>query len=376
MDDSRIERDIRTALEEEASRYDPPGDLAHRTVAASREAPTPSWRERWLARRDARSAGGRVTGYPKWAYAAGAAAVLAAMFVVGRATTRPTFPPTAVLRDEAVLRGEPQAAKTGRGAGPAPLAQNESTGSQSAGGGVAAAPDAIAPPVPGGGGSAFPPQVIRTADVEIKVKDGGFERAWDRADQIARSLGGFVTDSSTETIRSKLARGTVTMRIPADKLETALDELARVGSVVRLSRSGNDVSGQIVDVEARLRALQAHEAQLLELMGKAQNVSETLEIRTRLNDVRMQIEQTQAQQQYLKNQVAMATVRATIYEPDAVPEDVRPAGRLGVAWDNAREATVTIMAGVLVTLGYLAPIALLAVIAWALVALVRRRRAV
>jgi chromosome segregation ATPase len=175
-------------------------------------------------------------------------------------------------------------------------------------------------------------------------------------------------------LHEKLARGFLTARVPADKLEQALAEFRKLGVMARLNTSGNDVSGALADYDARLNAARGEEAQLLDLLKQAKAVSDLIEIRGRLTNVRSEIESLQSQKGALQNQVDMASIQATLYEPNAAPEEVHPAGRVGQAWAKAADAAATMLAGFILAAGFLAPLVALGLLAWLIVWLTRRRR--
>ena len=75
--------------------------------------------------------------------------------------------------------------------------------------------------------------------------------------------------------------------------------------------SSADVTGQIVDLDARIRNLKASETALVGYISKATRVSDVLDIETRLSDVRGQIEQLTAQKAGLDDQVSYATLAVT-----------------------------------------------------------------
>ena len=172
-----------------------------------------------------------------------------------------------------------------------------------------------------------------------------------------------------------LERGTVVMRIPANKLEAALADLRELGKVVTTSTTAEDVSAQIVDIDARVRTLEAEELQLVELLRRASGVSQTLEVRDRLNAVRQEIESYKAQKEFYANQVEYSTINATLFESGADDPDDPGDGILLDAWRTALRAGLTIVAGALVVLGGLVPLAAIGLAAWFAIRAYRRRRA-
>jgi hypothetical protein len=229
------------------------------------------------------------------------------------------------------------------------------------------------PPVVPSRPGQFPPKIVRTAELEVQVRN--FERAWAAANALASRHGGFVTSSSTEQSGDELDRGNITLRIPATKLDAALGDLRELGKVTRESSTGQDVSAQIVDIDARRRVLEAEELQLVDLLRRASGVSQILEVRDRLNGVRQEIESLAAQKKVLDEQVEYSTVNATIFEKGAEPADDDNGGVIPEAWRTAVRVGLTVVAGTLVVLGGLIPLVALGAGVWAAVRLARRRRA-
>ncbi len=212
-------------------------------------------------------------------------------------------------------------------------------------------PQAPLPPLPG-------TKVIKNASVHIEVKKGSFQDKFSKAGTIAESLGGFVTNSSVSKVEDKVALGDITIRVPADKYQAALSQLKELGEVTDESSSSQDVSREFVDLEARERHLRTQEAFLLRLIGEATNVSEMIAIQQQLSNVQLQLEQILGQLQYLRDQTSYSTITAHIFEPDAAPGP-EPKG-IGKAWAEAIAAFKTVISGLIVALGWVAPFALLA----------------
>lgn len=380
-----LEREIRRALEAKALEVDVPDDLAARTLAAAREANAPRLRERLRGWRDARSVGARVTGYPRWLYAGAAAAAAVGLYALGSVVTMqpgPTPMPGPAAFEQLQRGGGEAAELPATGGGAVTSAETAATTAtediaavrgRSSAGAAQAGPDIapIEPPAPGRPGS-FPPKIVRTADLEVEVRN--FDRAWDAAMNLASRHDGFVTNSNTEQINGKLGRGTLTMRVPATKLDAALRDLRRFGKLVRMSSSGADVSAQLVDLDARTRALEAEELQLLELLKRASGVSQVLEVRDRLNAVRQEIESLKAQKELYEDQVAYSTINATLFESGAEPDEEPGDGIIIQSWRTALRAGLVIVGGALVVLGGLVPLAALGLGTWSVVRVIRRRR--
>lgn len=216
-------------------------------------------------------------------------------------------------------------------------------------------------------------QIIRTAELRIELKKGGFREAFQRAMFLAGAHQGFVVDSSSERGGNDLASGSVVLRVPTDQFDAARKDLASLGEVESEQVKGQDVGAELVDLDARLRNLRAQEESLRSLMEKAANVPETMQVQQNLFGVRSQIEQLAAQEARLKDAVAMATIRVTLAEAGAalLANEPEPTG-LAAAFAKAVDGAVAVVSALVISVGYLFPLAVLLGVAYLLFRLARR----
>lgn len=106
----------------------------------------------------------------------------------------------------------------------------------------------------------------------------------------------------------------LTVRIPAEKLEEFVDQVSAVSNIVSSNKTVEDVTLQYVATESQIKALEAEEASLLELLEKAENMSDLLTIKSRLTEVRAELEKIKTTQNIYDNQVDYGTVYVTISE--------------------------------------------------------------
>ena len=254
-----------------------------------------------------------------------------------------------------------------------------------ASGQAAGAPVPQIAPVPPGGtgtGTVAPtgPRIVRNADIAVRVGKGRFGPAFDRVASIAAANGGYVTSSTTSTSggsgRSAPPRsGQLTVRLPSERFDDTRRALGQLGTVEQESLRGEDVSGQLVDQDARLRSLQAQEDSLRTLLSKATGVSDVLQVQNALFAVRQQIEQLQAQQTQLDQSATLATIQVSVYEPGASPigqPEPLPATGLAHDLDRARDGAVAVLGGMIVVLGWLVPVAAVGGLVWGGLRLRRR----
>ena len=112
--------------------------------------------------------------------------------------------------------------------------------------------------------------------------------------------------SSYSSYRHRSAN--LTIRIPADKLDAFVGQVKDTSNVVSYNESQDDVTLTYVSTESRIKALETEQERLLELLSKAENMSDLLEIEARLTDVRYELENVTSQLLVLANKVDYATV--------------------------------------------------------------------
>lgn len=156
-------------------------------------------------------------------------------------------------------------------------------------------------------------KIIRTGNLEVEVKKGSFDAATTRLSTIATSAGGFVSASETSALDDR-PRGSVTLRVPADKFDQVVGEVSKVGDVTAVNTSSQDVSGEYTDLVARLKALQGEREQITLVLGRAESIPDILSVRDRLSVVQGEIEQLQGRQTLLDDQTALSTLTVSLTE--------------------------------------------------------------
>lgn len=233
-------------------------------------------------------------------------------------------------------------------------------------GGGALSADAVGAPLPQGIGA---PRIIKTATVEIEVPKGRFDSAFSKVPTIAAALGGFVSSSTSSQAdqddTQRQAAGSVVLRVPAEQFESARTQLIALGELRRQELKGDDVSAQLTDLDARLRNLRSQEEAIRLLMTKTKTIGETIEVQRQLGAVREQIEQLAAEQARLGDAVALSTITLHLSEPGAVAStEADEPSPIAEAFRTAVTGAQNVLAGVIVTVGYLLPLALLLAAGW------------
>ena len=104
------------------------------------------------------------------------------------------------------------------------------------------------------------------------------------------------------------------IRIPAENLDALVNQVKGASNVTIYNESVEDVTLTYVDMETRIKVLETERDRLLELMEKAETMSDLLEIEARLTQVRSNLESINSQLKVLQNQVSYATVELYIQQ--------------------------------------------------------------
>jgi hypothetical protein len=205
----------------------------------------------------------------------------------------------------------------GRGNGPLTAAPSTAqrvprsvldSGTTAGGTGTTEQPDAVVPPLP-----TAPNRVVKTGELDLQVGKGQVSATLNRLAALAAAEHGYIADSHTAEA-GPAPSGQVTMRVPVQRFEDAVHQARTIAGtkVLGLQTSGEDVTGKYVDLQARIRALQATRSTYLTILSKATTIGETLSVQQRITDVQTEIEQLQGQLRVLGNASAMSTLTVTV----------------------------------------------------------------
>ena len=167
------------------------------------------------------------------------------------------------------------------------------------------------------------PMILRTAQITLVTQN--LDKARAGMDQVVKRYSGYVGDLTISAPTDGARKLTANLRVPAAQLDAAIAELKTLGRVESESQSGQDVTAQYVDLEARLSNARKTEQRLIELLGqRTGKLSDVLEVETELSRVREEIERMEGERRLLSKQVEYATLNATIAEEFKAPAQALP----------------------------------------------------
>ena len=207
------------------------------------------------------------------------------------------------------------------------------------GSGVTDSDDFAAPPL----AAPIEQRIVKTGEVTLEVEEVG--EALGRVRALAVELGGYVGGSQAGTLDD---RASLTIRIPAAAFDEAIARLHEMDAeVVAEATREQDVTGQVVDLEARIDNLRASETSYRELVARAERVEDILAVQSRLDEVRGQIEQLTAQLDAIEGQAALSTLTITLVPKAAPIVEQTEAWDPGAQLDRALASLVGIGQGLL-----------------------------
>ena len=215
----------------------------------------------------------------------------------------------------------------------------------------------------------FDRKVIRSGEIAVEVEK--LDDAARRLLSMAEAAGGFIADSSYDE-SGGVPRGTFVVRVPANRFGEAVRQVEQLGTVQRRHITGQDVTEEFIDLDARVRNLERQEARLLTFMDRATKIPDLMAVQQEVSRVRGEIERLKGRMRFLANRVDLATIQAEVSQ--------KPKKRSGGFWDfdrtigriqaaflntvrdifGAVEGLVTFAAAVL-------PVALLGALGWGVV---------
>ena len=170
--------------------------------------------------------------------------------------------------------------------------------------------------------------IVRNAEMTIIISNT--QAQIEAITRIAADYNGYVVSINTNKSGSDV-QGNMTLRVDSARLDAAMQRIRDLAVEVRSENvRGDDVTAEYVDLESQLKNLEAAEAQLQELLKRAEKTEDVMTVFNQLTQIRGQIEQVKGRMKFLSQSAALATINLTLI-PDraALPVEVpgwRPSG--------------------------------------------------
>lgn len=160
--------------------------------------------------------------------------------------------------------------------------------------------------------------LVQTGDMTLYVAKGQVAVTAGKVTALVDGLGGYVLQSNLMSgFDGQKPTASVTMRVPAQNFQEAIRRVSRLGEVEVLSTGTEDVTGQYVDLRARLAHYRAVERRLLTFLANAQSIEQALAIQQRIDNTQLTVEELTAQVKVMREQVTYGTLSVGITEKPA-----------------------------------------------------------
>jgi hypothetical protein len=229
----------------------------------------------------------------------------------------------------------------------------------------------IPPPV---GGGDFAPgagtrRIERSAQLTLASDPDDFDDLTDAIFRTADHHDGFVLSSSFTQGEGDFDSGSFELRVPADQLEPALNDLSRLATVRSRGESATDVTGAFVSVRNRLRTALALRTSLLRRLELATTDTAERALRRRLEIVGNRITALRGQFRGIRERTEYATVLVSLVDKDVDAV----ASETDEAVDDAVGSLEDVGTFLIRAAGVLVPLTVAALLAWLVAAYLRRR---
>ena len=208
-------------------------------------------------------------------------------------------------------------------------------------------------------------QVISTADLDLQARD--LDDTINRATTIVVDAGGYVFSEAASLTSAQHAH--VVFKVPPERFADVIARIGRLGTLVHRNIGTQDVTGRVVDLDARLQAAQTSANRLRELLANSGGVGDLLNVENQLTTREGQVDTIAGELAALRAQVDMATVTLDVTpnpkHAAAAPSKPRPGFARGLhAGSHAFAETARVTEAVVGVLLPFLPIALLALALW------------
>jgi len=164
-------------------------------------------------------------------------------------------------------------------------------------------------------------KIIKTGSLEIETST--YDEYVKKIESIVRDNKGYIENMETYTNnyyydsnnnQVKLRNGRFTIRIPNEAFQSVFDFLKGEGELIQETINENDVTRHYYEIDNKVKNLEVQEERLRELMSKAENVTEIMEIERELTRIRNEIDNLKMNLSDIDDRASMSTIHLGIRE--------------------------------------------------------------
>ncbi|MCF6240718.1 MAG: DUF4349 domain-containing protein [Bacteroidales bacterium] len=155
-------------------------------------------------------------------------------------------------------------------------------------------------------------KIIKTADLEMEVND--LKQSRIALNNLLKKFNAYVSDEKVSEWDNRL-NDEITIRVDAESFDSLLNHVSSLAAhIVSKHVKQSDVTEEYIDIKTRLENKKKVEQQYLELLKKAKNINEILQVTEHLRTIREEIEAKEGRLKYLNSQISLSTIYLTMYQ--------------------------------------------------------------
>ena len=155
-------------------------------------------------------------------------------------------------------------------------------------------------------------KIIKTGDIRFETNDLG--ATYTQMVTAVKKHNAIIQNDTEGKEYGSIFRKII-VRVPSKNFDVFLSDISKgVAYFDKKEISSQDVTEEYIDIDARLKAKKVLETRYLELLKKANKVSEMLEIEAQLSAIREEIEAKEGQLRYMQSQISMSTITIEFYK--------------------------------------------------------------
>ncbi|QXM05731.1 DUF4349 domain-containing protein [Crassaminicella indica] len=162
-------------------------------------------------------------------------------------------------------------------------------------------------------------KIIKSAYVELDIEN--YDKKFNEIINMTEAMGGYIEDSNTayshyvpEKVETSLKKGNITVRVPEDNFISMVEKVKELGTVTNFSINGQDITQMYRDTANEIENLKIQEKRLREIMKKANNVKDVLEVERELTRVRGELNRLTGNIKRWDNLVSLSSIHISLNE--------------------------------------------------------------
>jgi hypothetical protein len=237
-----------------------------------------------------------------------------------------------------------------------------------------------------GGGLALPsvdvptnstPNKYLAIDVSYGVEVDDITKGINDVVALSDRHGGQIYERTINITDDRSSSASFVIKLPPENIEAAIAGLDAIGIRRTASQGTEDVTSQVVDIDARLVTAQASLDRVRKLLEAATDLGQILSLESQLTERETLVEQYTAMKRAISDRVSLATLRVQLSvspEPAAAKGAPKAKQTIGRAFENGWKGFVVALAAIMIFIGYASPLLVIGAIAAAFALPFSRRR--